>query len=1022
MNNKQISSVIAKAIKNAAWVSINYVNRDDELTNYWIAVQDILVESKQLIVDAFNESYMGETSSGVLVNAQISFDSIQSAKLLTQTSYNQNKHLIPKIDRYSDELAWLNYDEYNDEILDYLEICVKHEQVSYEDNLVLIDGIDHDVLKHFTIDKKFKLNIEQTSKLISRIEYLNNKDKIRKLGEVTLALNLLSISTDRGLFVVAYKEITFDPVDRTLVLGEDVIFNYNFATKNKSAKDKDNLLPGLRHYLDVETDYFTELYLEKPKAATDLLAGAVKKYHEKIDDAPHFMNLVRNNNHIIEREMKEIKCRKATNTLSVPLNAFFGNMSKDQLKRSRAVDVVLVDDRVNNDQLRVIYNALVQPITYVQGPPGTGKTRTIINILISAFFNDQKVLVSSNNNKPIDDIYETISKLKDPNYKNPIPLPILRLGNNQNILIALDTIRMLYLQSTKYSANKARLDAHMLRNKNNARHINKMLSDYEDREELKENIESMEKFVDSDDLTLSTRVQVLIEEKKAELANIPEVKEEDLLKLLTKADPSFLTWLFFTSIKHFQRLGSATYKKLWEIIESEDEEAKVSEFNKYIANEQNFKQLQKVFPIILTTNQSAYRLGPQGKNFDLTIIDEAGQCSIGYSLYAIARGERLLLVGDKNQLRPVISIPPETNRALFKKFVVDEAYNYVNNSILLTMDKLDRISKSVMLRYHYRSSPKIIAFSNKKYYDGSLKFERKEESDKALTLINISSKDSKRPSEKNFVYAEIVATINSIKESKNEDVGIITPFVNQAKYLKEYLAENNLHNIEVGTVHTFQGDEKKTIYFSAGITKHTSVGAFDWIKNNSELINVAMTRARDHFVLVGDYEQIKTRSSTQNDLIDLFDYVKTNGLSINNLTVNEDYKLKRELKTKNEEELLVTLKHLLSLGNNKYLVEDQVKVADVLDNFTTPEKFDYGTRAVFDFVIYKKVLKQKQPVVVIELDGPEHDERIRSRRNDKLKEQICKENKIVLRRISNDYSRRYLYIKELLKNLLNNYN
>ena len=45
------------------------------------------------------------------------------------------------------------------------------------------------------------------------------------------------------------------------------------------------------------------------------------------------------------------------------------------------VEIAKEDKRVNIDQMRVIYNSMKYPITYVQGPPGTGKTQTILNVV-----------------------------------------------------------------------------------------------------------------------------------------------------------------------------------------------------------------------------------------------------------------------------------------------------------------------------------------------------------------------------------------------------------------------------------------------------------------------------------------------------------------------------------------------------------------------------------------------------------------------------------------------------------------
>ena len=79
--------------------------------------------------------------------------------------------------------------------------------------------------------------------------------------------------------------------------------------------------------------------------------------------------------------------------------------------------------------MRVIYNALKYPVTYVQGPPGTGKTKTIINVIFSLLLNDKTCLITSSNNKPVDGIVSNLSfYYQDKKYK----LPFLRLGNMED--------------------------------------------------------------------------------------------------------------------------------------------------------------------------------------------------------------------------------------------------------------------------------------------------------------------------------------------------------------------------------------------------------------------------------------------------------------------------------------------------------------------------------------------------------------------------------------------------------------
>ena len=94
------------------------------------------------------------------------------------------------------------------------------------------------------------------------------------------------------------------------------------------------------------------------------------------------------------------------------------------------------------DQLLAIHNAMKYPVAYIQGPPGTGKTNTIINTIVTAFFNERTVLFASYNNHPINGVYEKLSAIKY--HGRNIPFPILRLGNNEKVKEALITMKRLY--------------------------------------------------------------------------------------------------------------------------------------------------------------------------------------------------------------------------------------------------------------------------------------------------------------------------------------------------------------------------------------------------------------------------------------------------------------------------------------------------------------------------------------------------------------------------------------------------
>ncbi|VEU79910.1 AAA domain-containing protein [Haploplasma axanthum] len=1013
-----IKKAISKAIKNRNWISIEYLNKKDEITNYWIAINDIDIENKGFRVSTFNVALMTENNDSIL-DTWISFDKIQNALLVENTKYDQPNGLIDKIESNLDRLEWLEYDTYSNGIIDYVYECMINEESPYQRETTLVKGIDQDKLEEVRIKEKYFLTYEQISDLVPKLEILSKQDQKNTFESVTLVLNMLSISTKRGLYVVAYKELDFNPKEKSLVLSPEINFNYTFAA-NTELKYKHHL----KNYLDIDTEEFTNLFTHDQLKAKNMLHAEVLKHGEELDDKPYIMDLTRIVYIHIEKELDMIKLKQKEKQLSTPLKAFFGNMTGSFLSgRTRTVDVVLMDDRVNIDQLRVIYNSLTKPITYVQGPPGTGKTQTIINGLISAFFNGDKVLVSSNNNKPINDIYDKIMKLKSKNKNKDLYLPFIRLGNKEETLKSLNYIKKILPIIEKHKIYEDKLEVHARTSAEDMKKINELLSDYEERVELEEEIDSLTSM--KENLNIELRgliINQMIYDKRKRLESLPIIKDDDVKKSIKEIDDKFLVWLFFTGIKYYKRIFEPKNKEFLNILYVDDEDEKSRLFNSYLKDDKNFSNFQKIFPVILTTNQSAHRLGSQSESFDLVIIDEAGQSSIGYSLFAIARAKRLLLVGDQNQLKPVISMAKENNDILMKKYDISESYDYIENSILLSMQKVDTVSKYVLLRYHYRSHRDIINFSNKKYYNGQLKIPLKSSLEgNALEVLKVDTSNTARPTDKNTSLLEIDAIIRDINEKKYTDVGVITPFRNQANLIEEAFKSVGLSDVAVGTVHTFQGDEKDVIYLSSAITKHSNVKSFDWLKNNQELINVATTRAKKKFILVSDFNEIKRKSEDKNDFYELAEYTINNGKEIELTESTKTYFINganfKNYDTKKEKEFLETINHLLTTAD-KYVLENKVRIASILNIYLTKEKYDFALKGEFDLVISRRVGNQNIPVVVVELDGKEHKENIEVIKKDKIKEEICRDNNIEIKRIDNKYSRRYIYIKSFLGEIL----
>ena len=75
---------------------------------------------------------------------------------------------------------------------------------------------------------------------------------------------------------------------------------------------------------------------------------------------------------------------------------------------------------------------------------------------------------------------------------------------------------------------------------------------------------------------------------------------------------------------------------------------------------------------------------------------------------------------------------------------------------------------------------------------------------------------------------------------------------------------------------------------STALSTKTSTKTYDWIKNNSQLINVGVTRAKENLIVVTDLKAIDMLSRKDDDLYALIEYATNNGTThIAQSTVNK---------------------------------------------------------------------------------------------------------------------------------------
>lgn len=1006
----QISHEIFSAITQNKWLAVEYKNKSGGQTSYWIAIRDIDAKRGTLSAEGFHI-----TKKTFLNLDKIYIDSILHAHIIDESFYAAPENLKNKIRENPDDFQKLFGNVANLRILDYLEECVNLNSVPYKSEYSLLERFDADAI----LNGECKLDDEQFSR-ITRKFHSKAKNENYFCRTKYLCLNVLSVHTSKGLYLLAYKKLLLDVKRRSLIADAHITICKRFNVGKIMEQ-------SLTRFLDSDDFYLLENFETNAEKIKDAVSKNVKYPHEKVDDLPYLIPLSRDASADLKTEFNFIKEQMESEKAAEPLKAFFGKLTKPPIRRKK-FPLALLNKNANLDQLLAISNAMKYPLTYIQGPPGTGKTSTILNTILTAFFNGKTVLFSSFNNHPIDSVCIAMENVL---YKGKkIPFPLFRIGNQDKIIESLNFWKEKFLQFKDTPIFPETLERNKESEISKSEKLTELLKSYEEKIELEERKNAIEQLLDiNSNMNYQLDLQgIQLVEVKKRLAQIGEIKNEDAISLAYEGGEKMMQYFYYTSAKFIKRLSEPKNKDLLEIILSNDlkDDERLKKFSEFLKSKENIFRLTKIFPIIASTCISAGKIGTPDLYFDMTIIDEASQCDAAHSLLPILRGNQLMLVGDPQQLNPVILLNSKDNETLKRTYKIPEEYDFIKNSIYKTFLASDSVSKEILLSHHYRCAKEIIEFNNKKYYANQLKIESSESKNHPLVFHDIPNDTSL---EKNIAPLEAEEIVKYAKENPNQKIGVITPFVKQNNLIENLIKIHHLENIVCGTVHAFQGDEKDVVLFSLALTDKTNAKTYEWINSNKELINVATSRAKKKFVLIAsekeierlhkEYEKFPVQKETNcDDVFELKNYIKKNGRSQITPRQNSSRALGiKPYSTQTEEEFLMTLSHALDnvIGDfKKCSVKKEVGISAVFDGEKIEPSLFYTGR--FDFVIYEREYdKKERPVLAIELDGKEHREDAAVKKRDRQKNEICRRHHLQLIRVDNTYARRYYYIKEVLE-------
>ncbi|MDK2819806.1 MAG: hypothetical protein KFW07_03140, partial [Mycoplasmataceae bacterium] len=231
---------------------------------------------------------------------------------------------------------------------------------------------------------------------------------------------------------------------------------------------------------------------------------------------------------------------------------------------------------------------------------------------------------------------------------------------------------------------------------------------------------------------------------------------------------------------------------------------------------------------------------------------------------------------------------------------------------------------------------------------------------------------------------KLILNNSYFKTLAKDKIGIISPYRRQCN---EITKELNWEIEAISTVHKMQGNEKDAIIFS------TTANYINNFVDNPELINVAISRAKEKFILLtnGNKKQSKTgENKKSNNIEDLIEYIRY----VNKDNINKEirvesifdllyaqYKKEREKFLKNaaiiskydsENIFYLLLSEVIKDYPGldivfQYPLNLLIKNKHLLKEFSDLMKFASNNWSHIDFIVYNKITKR--PILAIEVDG-----------------------------------------------------
>lgn len=744
---------------------------------------------------------------------------------------------------------------------------------------------------------------------------------------------------------------------------------------------------------------------------------------------------------LLSEQYKKVKNADVDSSLAVYLNP------KRYFQKKNDGRVMIFPFGCNSSQYQALKNSLENQISVVQGPPGTGKTQTILNMIANLIIRDQTCQVVSNNNSAIENVEEKLEKYD-------LDFFVAKLGSNNNKNEFIENQKSIPDLSIYKNIDRAKLEMKI-------KNIHSIVSEVYEKEIMIQKLKQ-------DNSNISTEYKYFKNYLSDTNAIYYPVRgnSNNLLKILCEIE-SLNNISFFKKLKFILFNGVGNFKLYSNpipiIIDSirngiyvsklKENSEKIRQYSDYVEKNNSYKQeyvdlsmkyfkyilsrkfikrtnyekqdikrhardFLKDYPIVLSTTYSSRNSFREEFKFDYVIMDESSQIDIATGALSLSSAKNAVIIGDEKQLPNVVTNDMrKVTDSIFEKYEIASGYAF-SNSFLASVKRIVDTAPVCLLREHYRCHPKIIEFCNKKFYNGDLVVMTEDNNEKDVIKVVRTAIGNHAREFHNEREVEEIQEI--LKKSQYADIGIIAPYNEQVNLIK-----NNVgRNIDVSTIHKFQGREKDEIIIS---TVDNQISKF---VDDPNILNVAISRAKKQLILV-----VTGNNVDNTNLNDFIEYVNYNNFELTDSKIYSIFDFLYKQYSSQRRKYLQEHKKVSEYDSENLMysvIENELKKYNGLDvicqqpidmlirdkSLLTKREKEYASNYLtrLDFLIFNKITKK--PVLAIEVDGYKyHELNEKQMERDILKNSILKKYQIPLIRFSTTGSREDIRLRDKLKEL-----